>query len=38
MKIINIASGNSVWRGIDYYNQKKLFRIIKSMNFDMMGK
>ncbi len=24
MKIINIASGNSVWRGLDYYKNKKV--------------
>lgn len=24
MGLINIASGNSTWKGLDYYNEKKV--------------
>lgn len=29
MGIISLASGNSCWRGLDYYNNKKVIKINK---------
>ena len=32
MGLIEIASGNSVWRGMDYYNNKKVASVEKTSN------
>ncbi len=37
MKIINIASGNSVWRGLDYYKDKKITSYKKNDEFTYVG-
>lgn len=38
MKLINIASGNSVWRGLDYYNENKISKYKQISNFEYEGK
>lgn len=34
MKIINIASNNWVWRGLDYYNEKKIKKYKKISDYE----
>lgn len=34
MKIINIASNNSVWRGLDYYKEKKIKKYKKISDYE----
>lgn len=38
MKIINIASGNSTWRGLDYYKEKRILSYNKIDEFRYEGK
>lgn len=38
MKVINIASGNSTWRGLDYYKMKKVLSYNKVDEFRYEGK
>lgn len=38
MKVINIASGNSIWRGLEYYKEKKILSYNKIDEFRYEGK
>lgn len=38
MKVINIASGNSTWRGLEYYKEKKILSYNKIDEFRYEGK
>ena len=38
MKVINIASGNSTWRGLEYYKKKKILSYNKIGEFRYEGK
>ena len=33
MKVINMASGNSTWRGLEYYKEKKILSYNKIDEF-----
>lgn len=37
MGLLNIASNNSVWRGLDYYNSKKVKEFSKVSNYEYEG-
>lgn len=38
MKVINIASGNSTWRGLEYYKEKRILSYNKIDEFRYEGK
>lgn len=38
MGIISSASGNSIWRGLDYYKEKKIINYKKISEFEYEGK
>lgn len=38
MGLIELASGKSVWRGMDYYNEKKVISWEKTGDFTYDGK
>ena len=38
MKVVNIASGNSAWRGLNYFKEKKIIKYDKISDFEYKGK
>lgn len=40
MKVINIANGSSVWRGLDYYKEKRIifYKKINEFQYEGMSK